>query len=135
MRKTKPRCTVLCFKSGRMIVIGSESQTDAENSAKKAIKDISKALGIVTKMTKFRVTNIVANADVGFRIHIGKLCNEKYVVRNENFHGIVYKNLPTIKSVLVFASGKVVFTGAKTKDDIDAAFIELRAKLREFAVE
>ena len=25
MRKTKPRCTVLCFKSGRMIVIGSES--------------------------------------------------------------------------------------------------------------
>lgn len=23
MRKTKPRCTVLCFRSGRMIVIGS----------------------------------------------------------------------------------------------------------------
>lgn len=92
-------------------------------------------MGFQTRMTAFKVTNIVANADVGFRIHIGRLCREKYVVRNENFPGIVYKNLPTIKSVLVFASGKVVFTGAKCKDDIDRAFIELRAKLMEFAVE
>jgi TATA-box binding protein (TBP) (component of TFIID and TFIIIB) len=36
---------------------------------------------------------------------------------------------------LVFASGKVVFTGAKCKDDIDRGFIELRSKLMEFAVE
>jgi transcription initiation factor TFIID TATA-box-binding protein len=29
MRKTRPKCTVLCFKSGRMIIIGSESESDA----------------------------------------------------------------------------------------------------------
>ncbi len=57
-----------------MIIIGSESESDAEFSARKAVKDISKAMGMKAKMTTFRVTNIVANADVGFRLHIPKLC-------------------------------------------------------------
>lgn len=79
-------------------------------------------MGMKAKMTTFRVTNIVANADVGFRLHIPKLCEERNVIKNENFPGVVYKNLPLIKSVLIFASGKVVFTGAKSKDDIDKAY-------------
>ena len=92
-------------------------------------------VGYKTEMKAFRITNIVANADVGFRVHINRLCLEKNVLRNENFPGIVYKNLQTIKSVLVFSSGKVVFTGAKSKDDIDNAFKELRARLRVYAEE
>ncbi len=35
LRKTKPRSTILIFKSGRMIIIGSESEDDAHNAAKK----------------------------------------------------------------------------------------------------
>ncbi len=46
----------------------------------------------------------------------------------------MYKNLPDIKSVLIFASGKVVFTGAKSKDDIDRAFLDLREKMRKFKI-
>jgi len=134
MRKTMPKCTVLCFASGRMIVIGSKSESDAESAARKATKDISKVLGFKTEMKAFRITNIVANADIGFRVQIARLSREKNVVRNENFPGIVYKNLRTIKSVLVFGSGKVVFTGAKSKDDIDNAFKELREKLKDFAM-
>jgi len=34
----------------------------------------------------------------------------------------VYKHLNHVKSALVFASGKVVFTGARTKDSIDNAY-------------
>ncbi len=37
-----------------------------------------------------------------------------------------------VKSALIFASGKVVFTGAKTKDAIDNAFIELKKKMEKF---
>lgn len=87
------------------------------------------------KMTKFRITNIVANADIGFRIHISKLCEERNVMKNENFPGVVYKNLPLIKSVLIFASGKVVFTGAKCKDDIDKAYVELKQRMRKFTLD
>jgi transcription initiation factor TFIID TATA-box-binding protein len=73
-------------------------------------------------MFDFRVTNIVANADLGWGIDIGKLANEKGVTRNDNFPGVVYKNMKAVKSALIFSSGKVVFTGAKNKDSIDNAF-------------
>ena len=74
MRKTKPKSTILVFKSGRMIIIVSESESDAEKAAKAAIKDVTKALNLKLKMADFKVTNIVANADLGYKIEIGKLC-------------------------------------------------------------
>lgn len=132
MRKTKPKSTILVFKSGRMIIIGSESESDAEQAAKRSIKDIQKSLSTKLKMVDFHVTNIVANADLGCKIDIGKLCEERNVVRNENFPGVVYKQMEHVKSALIFASGKVVFTGAKTKDSIDNAFTELKKKMEKF---
>ena len=104
-------------------MIGSQSEGEAESAARRAIKDISKVMSFKAEMTSFKVTNMVANADIGFRVHIERLSEAKNVVRNQNFPGVVYKNLQAIKSILVFASGKVVFTGAKSKDDIDRAFI------------
>lgn len=86
-------------------------------------------------MEEFHVTNIVANADLGWKIDIGKLCEERFVTRNENFPGVVYKNMNSVKSALIFGSGKVVFTGAKTKDSIDSAFNELKLKMIKFKKE
>lgn len=80
-------------------------------------------MSLKLKMGDFKITNIVANADIGWKIDIGKLCEERNVIRNENFPGVVYKQMENVKSALIFASGKVVFTGAKTKDDIDKAYI------------
>lgn len=75
MRKTKPKSTILVFKSGRMIIIGSESEADAEKAARAAIRDVAKALSLKLKMEgNFKVTNIVANADLGCKINIAKLC-------------------------------------------------------------
>jgi TATA-box binding protein (TBP) (component of TFIID and TFIIIB) len=56
------------------------------------------------------------------------------VVRNENFPGVIYKNLQAVKSILIFASGKAVFTGAKSKEAIDRAFIELKEIMKKFAI-
>lgn len=83
MRKTKPKSTILVFKSGRMIIIGSESEADAEKAARAAIRDVAKALSLKLKMEgNFKVTNIVANADLGCKINIAKLCEERNVLRN-----------------------------------------------------
>ncbi len=82
MRKTKPKSTILVFKSGRMIIIGSESEADAQKAAVAAIKDVGKAVSLKLKKVDFKVTNIVANADLGTKIDIGKLCQERNVIRN-----------------------------------------------------
>ena len=37
-----------------------------------------------------------------------------------------------MKAVLIFSSGKIVFTGAKTKEDIDKAFEILKERLLKY---
>ncbi len=57
------------------------------------------------------------------------------MVRNENFPGVIYKNLQAVKSILIFASGKAVFTGAKSKEAIDRAFImNLTDSVKKFSL-
>jgi transcription initiation factor TFIID TATA-box-binding protein len=73
LRQTDPKSTVLVFKSGKMIIIGSESEKDAEKVARKIIRSISKALSIKAKISDFKVTNIVANAEIGWPIDIAKI--------------------------------------------------------------
>ncbi len=69
-------------------------------------------------MKDFRVTNIVANADLGWDIDIGKISDDMIGIKDDNFPGVVYKMDGPVKAVLLFNSGKVVFTGAKTRDSI-----------------
>jgi transcription initiation factor TFIID TATA-box-binding protein len=75
VRKTKPKCTIMVFKSGKIIVIGSESEKDAELAAKKLSKDIQKALNLKCKLSEFRITNLVANADFGYKVDLNKLAD------------------------------------------------------------
>ena len=61
------------------------------------------------------------------------LSEEKLFIKNDKFPGLVYKGLPNVKSVLIFASGKLVFTGAKTKDEIDEGYRELLHRMAQYA--
>lgn len=85
------------------------------------------------KINNFRITNIVANAALGFQINLSALGQQKLYIKNDKFPGLVYKGLPNVKSVLMFASGKLVFTGAKSKADIDEGFKELFEKMQKYA--
>lgn len=95
-----------------MIIIGSESEKDAHKVAKKTARDISKALNIKAKEEGWKVTNIVANAEIGWPIDISKIADEKEGAKDDSFPGVVYRGISNVKAALLFSSGKVVFTGA-----------------------
>lgn len=133
LRKTKPRSTILIFKSGRMIIIGSESQEDAQIAANKISKQIKKLTNKKLKLKDFKVTNIVANADLGHKINIGKLSEIDQLTRkDDSFPGAVYHMDNPVKAVLIFSSGKVVFTGAQKRAQINQAFEILQTKMQPF---
>ena len=75
-------------------------------------------LNIKCKLADFRITNLVANADLGFKIDLNKLADERYTVKDDSFPGVVYRNLKNLKSALIFHSGKVIFTGAILRESI-----------------
>lgn len=139
MRKTEPKSTVglriiqiLIFKSGKLIIIGAKSEVDARTSADKSAKDISRLLDKKLRVETFAVTNIVANADIGMKIDIGQLAQSRLALKDETFPGVIYRMGNPVKAVLVFSSGKIVFTGARTKNDIDVAFEMLKKEFIPF---
>ena len=83
LRKTKPKSTILIFSSGKMIIIGSENEEDANTVARKISKEISKTLNIKISLKNFKITNIVANAFFGFKINLAKLAEDQIVQKTD----------------------------------------------------
>lgn len=60
----------------------------------------------------------MANADVGIKVDLGSFAEDIRAFKDETFPGVIYKMGSPVKAILVFSSGKVVFTGAQSRRDI-----------------
>ena len=86
-------------------------------------------------MTDFKIQNIVGSCDVGFAISLEGLQNvhDKFsTYEPEIFPGLIYRLMSPKIVLLVFASGKIVLTGAKTKEDIYNAFNHMFVIFQQF---
>ena len=122
LRRKSPKGTILCFNTGKIIMIGGQSEYDAEITAMKSFMLIQKLLNRNDLILReFKITNVVANAAVGFPINLNQLCeSDRLATQNAKFPGVVYKGIHrVVKSVLIFASGKMVLTGARSLDALE----------------
>lgn len=82
-------------------------------------------MGFDVRFTDFKVQNIVASADVGFAIRLESLSHkhaEFCQYEPEIFPGLIYRIYSPKVVVLIFVSGKIVLTGAKTREQIQEAY-------------
>lgn len=128
MRIREPKTTALIFSSGKMVCTGAKSEELSRDAAKKYAKAIKKVGNSPVDMKDFTIQNIVGSCDVGFPISLEGLQNahEKFsTYEPEIFPGLIYRMMTPKIVLLVFASGKIVLTGAKTKQDIYQAFQQM----------
>src|SRR5437870_5822271 len=117
LKDGKTRSKVIIFSSGRMISVGSKSLEHARLDLRYAARRLAE-LGLInrSKMT-VKLRNIVATGGIGKHLDIEKLSTKlpNVIYEPEQFPGAIYyaEELEGA-SVLVFASGKVVFAGLKT---------------------
>jgi transcription initiation factor TFIID TATA-box-binding protein len=124
MKIRHPKTTALIFSSGKMVCTGAKSEEESKKAAKKYAKTI-KNMGFEVKFTDFKVQNIVASADVGFAIRLESLSHrhaEFCQYEPEIFPGLIYRIYSPKVVVLIFVSGKIVLTGAKTREQIKEAY-------------
>lgn len=78
---------------------------------------------------------MVASCSVSFKIKLEQLYNgdhKKYCdFSPETFPGLIYHLENPKVCLLIFASGKIVLTGAKTRDDISRAFEIIQPTLKK----
>lgn len=134
MRIRDPKSTALIFGSGKMVCTGAKSEFDARTAARKYAKILQK-LDFPVTFREFKIQNMVGSCDVRFPIRLEGLASTHShfcSYEPELFPGLIYRMADPKIVLLIFVSGKVVLTGAKTRDDIYRAFENIYPVLQNF---
>lgn len=134
MRLREPRATALIFASGKMCVTGCKSSHNSMLAAKKFALIVEK-VGFKPGIIDFKVQNMVGTLDVNFPIRLEGLVYAHATFASyepELFPGLIYRLVSPRVVFLIFVSGKVVITGAKTEKDMTDALAKMYPVLVEF---
>ena len=127
MRIKEPKATGLVFASGKMVCTGARSEESARIASRKFARTIQK-LGFPVSFTQFKIQNVVGTSNIGFALDLEKISNiqaNMSTYEPEIFPGLIYRMLEPKVCIMMFVSGKLVFTGAKSKSDTDEAFLKI----------
>jgi len=121
MRIRDPKTTALIFASGKMVVCGAKTVEMSRLGGRKFARIVQKLGFSEAKFKDFQLRNLVGSADVRFPIRLEGLASDHEdhaSYEPELFPGLIYRLNKPKTTLLIFVSGKVVITGAKTKEDL-----------------
>lgn len=134
MRIREPRCTALIFRTGKIICTGARNEYEAQLASRKFVRIIQK-LGYNVKFSDYKIQNIVATVDLRFPIrleNLNQIHGQFSSYEPELFPGLIYRMVKPRLVLLIFVNGKIVFTGAKSRDDINECLETIYPILQSF---
>ncbi len=133
LRLEAPKITALIFKSGKMVVTGAKSTAEIIRGVKRIIKLLIKHGTLIVTRPKVQIQNIVASANLGVEVNLEKaallLPNSMY--EPEQFPGLIFRMDEPKVVFLIFSSGKMVITGAKSEEEVHRAVEKVYIILKE----
>ncbi len=132
-RLKKPKTATLIFNSGKMVCTGAKSEKEAKRAVHRIVKNIKEAGIEITGKPIIVVQNIVAAINLGGKIHLEQAARTlpRSMYEPEQFPGLIHRMLDPKTVILLFASGKLVCTGAKKEADVYRSVHNLHALLEE----
>lgn len=131
MRLKNPRCTILVFKTGKVVCSGASNIGMAQAGVERVTK-ILHDIGVDTHTNpQVTITNVVAAVNLGREIRIEKaaLSVSRSMYEPEMFPGIIYREVDPKCVLLIFASGRMVCAGATNEADIHRAVNQMYMSL------
>jgi transcription initiation factor TFIID TATA-box-binding protein len=132
-RLKRPKTATLIFNSGKMVCTGAKSEKEARRAVMRVIKELKRSGIVIVGKPELKIQNIVASANLGGIIDLEKSAYTlgKTMYEPEQFPGLIYRmDYPKVV-ILLFASGKLVCTGAKKEEDVYKAVENLQKKLEK----
>jgi len=132
-RLKRPKTATLIFSSGKMVCTGGRSENEARRAIKNVLKELKTGGIIILRKPDVKIQNIVASGSLGGKVDlelaVGTIGRTMY--EPEQFPGLIYRMDEPKVVILLFASGKLVCTGAKKEQDVYDAVHKLHASLEE----
>ncbi len=132
-RVDSPKASTLVFTTGKIICTGIKSMAIAKKAIEKTLLDF-RSVGVkVSGKLDTEIVNMVASANVGKNIELSKVIFnlENCEYEPEQFPGVVHRMEDPKVVFLIFGSGSIICTGAKSKKDIEVSVKKLKRKLNK----
>ncbi len=132
-RLKSPKTATLIFSSGKMVCTGSKSADMAIKAVNTVVQQLRKGKIKVKKDPVVTIQNMVASGNLGGKIHLESAARTmpRSMYEPEQFPGLIHRMLDPKTVLLLFASGKLVCTGAKKEEDVYRAVHNLHTALEE----
>lgn len=134
MRIFEPRTTAMLFSSGKIVCTGAKSERLACIAVRKYGRIMQK-LGYDIKFTEFKIQNMVSTVDIKFPIRLDKLAlvHAQFCTYDPDFFpALIYRMVRPRTVLLIFVSGKIIITGAKSRNEIIETINHMAPVLNSF---
>jgi transcription initiation factor TFIID TATA-box-binding protein len=133
-RLKRPKTATLIFGSGKMVCTGAKSEKEARSAVMKVVRELKANGIIILGKPKIVIQNIVSSANLHGKIDIETAADimDNVMYEPEQFPGAIYRMTEPKVVLLVFASGKLVITGAKREEQVYEAVEKIRALLIDY---
>ena len=128
-----PKTATLIFSSGKMVCTGGKSEEMAVKAVRSVVQQLRKGGVKVKNEPIVTVQNIVASINLGGKIHLEQAARTlpRSMYEPEQFPGLIHRMLDPKTVILLFASGKLVCTGAKKESDVYRSVHNVHSLLEE----
>ncbi|MHA1202175.1 MAG: TATA-box-binding protein [Candidatus Heimdallarchaeaceae archaeon] len=120
----KPKISSLVFSSGKLVLTGAKSTEMVHEGVQQMIKILRTVGTKITEEPEIIVQNIVASGHFNKRtinLELAALWLEHSMYEPEQFPGLIYRLAEPKTVLLLFQSGNLVCTGAKTEIQVRQA--------------
>jgi transcription initiation factor TFIID TATA-box-binding protein len=133
-RLKRPKTATLIFGSGKMVCTGAKSEKMSRRAVNKVVRELKNNGIIILGKPKITIQNIVASANLHGKIDLETAADimDNVMYEPEQFPGLIYRMGTPKVVMLLFASGKLVCTGAKHEDMVKEAVAKLHELLNDF---
>ncbi len=135
-RLKRPKTATLIFSTGKMVCTGAKSDKLAHSAINKVVRELKSNGIIILGKPEIKVQNIVATANLHTYIDLEAAADilDNVLYEPEQFPALIYRMAEPKVVILVFASGKLVCTGAKSAEMVDVAIMKLHGILDEYGL-
>jgi len=133
-RLKQPKTATLIFSTGKMVCTGAKSEKMAKRAVNKVVRELKNGGIIILGKPKIVIQNMVASANLHGSIDLETAADilDNVMYEPEQFPGLIYRMQEPKTVLLLFASGKLVCTGAKSEEMVHESVGNIYEVLQDY---
>ncbi|MBT7185858.1 TATA-box-binding protein [Candidatus Bathyarchaeota archaeon] len=133
-RLKRPKTATLIFSTGKMVCTGATSEKMARRAVNKVVRELKDNGIIILNKPVIVIQNMVASGNLHGAIDLETAADvlDNVMYEPEQFPGLIYRMQDPKTVLLLFASGKLVCTGAKSKEMVHESVARIYDVLQDY---